>query len=94
MDWLLARQPGIERQLAAAGRVGELGRELSRWLGTGALPPEAEEPLRSPGGLSGLQAAAIAAIRSVTPDCARRQGPGDRHHRDAARGRRAVGGCL
>ena len=23
----------------------------------GALPPEAEEPLRSPGGLSGLQAA-------------------------------------
>ncbi len=49
MDWLLARQPGIECRLAAAGRVGELGRELSRWLGTGALPPEAEEPLRSPG---------------------------------------------
>ncbi len=45
----------------AAGGIGELGRELSRWLGTGALPPEAEGPLRSPGGLSGLQAATVAA---------------------------------
>ena len=44
-----------------AGRVGEPGRELSRWLGTGALPPEVEEPLRSPGGLSVRQTATVAA---------------------------------
>ena len=44
-----------------AGGIGGLGRELSRWLGTGALPPEAEEPLRSLVELSGLQAATVAA---------------------------------
>ncbi len=49
-----------------AGGIGGPGRELSRWLGTGALPPEAEEPLRSPGGLSGLQAATAAAREGRT----------------------------
>ncbi len=49
-----------------AGGIGELGRELSRWLGTGALPPEAEGPLRSPGGLSGPQAATAAAREGRT----------------------------
>ena len=45
----------------AAGIVGGPGRELSGWLGTGALPPEVGEPLRSPGGLSGRLADTAAA---------------------------------
>ncbi len=49
-----------------AGGAGGPGRELSRWLGTGALPPEAEGPLRSPGGLSGPQAATAAAREGRT----------------------------
>ena len=50
----------------AGGGIGGPGRELSRWLGTGALPPEAEGPLRSPGGLSGRRAATAAAREGRT----------------------------
>ncbi len=51
---------------AGRRRTGGPGRELSRWPGTGALPREAEEPLRSPGGLSGPQTATVAAREGRT----------------------------
>ena len=49
-----------------AREVETLGRELSRWLGDGGLPPEADEALRSlsavSGRLSALQAEMVATI--------------------------------
>ncbi len=68
----------------AAGGVGGPGRELSRWLGTGALPPEAEEPLRSPGGLSGRQGTTVTDTATCPARPVRKRGLSAGHVRDRA----------